>query len=147
MNWYPHVTVAVVVEKSNKFLMVKERSESSIVINQPAGHLEEGEALIEAAIRECLEETAWHVLPEAYLGVSHYLAPNQVSYIRHSFTAKPIEHDSDRNLDSDILEALWLSKDEIQSDAFTLRSPLVLNDIKRFENGTRMKIEDIFCNI
>ena len=133
-NQYPHVTVATTVFQNDTFLMVKESSNGEVVFNQPAGHLELGETLLQAAVRETLEETAWQVKLTGYLGVSQFVAPaNGVTYIRHSFVAEPLEHYTDRKLDDDIIEACWLSLPEIKQAA--LRSPLVLNDIQRFMAG------------
>lgn len=68
MDWYPHATVAVVVEKDGKFLLIEEQSSGEIVFNQPAGHIEEGETFVQAACRETLEESAWHVKPRYLIG-------------------------------------------------------------------------------
>lgn len=136
---YPHVTVATVVEKDGKFLFVKEKSGNEIVINQPAGHLELGESLCEAAVRETLEETQWHVKLSGFLGVSQYLAPsNQVTYIRHSFIAQAVSFDAQATLDKDIIEAIWLTPEEAQQQP--LRSPMVALDLQHYLQG---KIYDL----
>ncbi len=143
MNWYPHVTVASIVRKDGKYLLVKEESNGKIVYNQPAGHLEANETLIEAATRETLEETSWLIEPYGYLGVSQFYAPsNDGTYIRHSFVAHPIENKT-LALDQDIIEALWLTYEEILALKDQLRSPLVLHDIERHRQGNWLDINTI----
>jgi len=142
--WFAHVTVANVVVRNDQFLMVKEKQNGKTVINQPAGHLEDGETLVDALIRETLEETRWEVRPVAALGVSQFVAPNGETYIRHSFLSGAAKHHSNSILDSDIDEVCWMSYDEIESHASQLRSPLVLNDLKRYREGTRFDIESLY---
>lgn len=139
-TWPPHVTVAAVVEKDGKYLLVEENDNHRKVFNQPAGHLEPGESLIEAAIRETLEESAWHVQPTAILGLSHYLAPNGVSYLRTTFLAKPLEHNTNRQLDEDIIQVHWLPYNEIYRLKKQLRSPMVLADIERHRSGVEFPL-------
>lgn len=132
----PHATVATIVTKDEKFLMVCESSHGEQVYNQPAGHLESGETLIEAAIRETLEETAWHVKIEAYLGVYQHHAPeNGVTYLRHCFVASPLEHEAERELDPDIVSVHWFSQNEIMDLQDKLRSPMVLRAIQDYLSG------------
>lgn len=138
---YPHATVACVVEKDGKFLLVKEEADGEIVLNQPAGHIEPEERVIDAVIRETYEETGWRVKPTYFLGISQYLAPaNGVTYIRHSFIAQAESFDESATLDDGIIEAVWLSLEEIKSSALALRSPLVLDDINRFHAGEKYDI-------
>lgn len=141
MVWFPHVTVAAVVKRDDKFLMVKEKNErGATVYNQPAGHLEENETLIQAMIRETLEETAWNVKPVAVLSFRMYKSPtNKVSYLRTSFIAEAITHNPTLALDEDIDEAVWLSAEEIQTKK--LRSPLVWQAIEEYEKGCRYPLE------
>lgn len=138
-TWTPHVTVATVVvnqkPEGDEFLLVHEHSPSGQVYNQPAGHLEQGESLYEAALRETLEETAWEVELTGFLGVSRYEAPNGTTYIRHSFVATPIRHQPNRVLDEGIIEALWQPFNTIANGDLNLRSPLVLRDIEKFREG------------
>lgn len=139
--WFAHVTVAAVVEKDGRFLMVHEQSDGQHVYNQPAGHLEKNETLLQACVRETQEETGWQVKPLNLLGISQYLAPaNGVTYLRHTFLAEPIKN-LHTELDSDIIEAVWLSYDEIKALGPSLRSPLVLNDLKRYKNNVRISLE------
>ncbi len=133
MSFTPHVTVATVIEKAGKFLLVKEETGGVVHYNQPAGHLESDESLQMAAIRETLEETGWQTELTHYLGVSLYVAPsNGTTYIRHSFVGRPIEHSPDLELDSDIISTQWLSYEEIVTIESQLRSPLVKQDIDQY---------------
>ncbi|MBL4582121.1 MAG: NUDIX hydrolase [Gammaproteobacteria bacterium] len=136
MHQLPHITVATVVERAGKFLMVKENSGGRLVYNQPAGHVEIRESLFDAAIRETLEETAWHVNLEQLLGIYHYTSPdNGITYIRHCFIAKAIEPRTERDLDEDIAEAVWLSLEELEQREAQMRSPLVLEVIRDYLKG------------
>lgn len=126
MTDYPHITVATVIENNGKFLMVQERAQGVMVFNQPAGHLELGETLAEAAIRETLEETAWQVELTAFLGIYHFKSKaNGITYVRHCFIGKALELLENRALDPDIERALWLDPDTITNPQTQLRSPLV----------------------
>jgi len=141
---YPHITVATIVQKDSKFLFVIEDSAGKKVYNQPAGHMEPGETLAEAAIRETLEETAWHVSLSHFLGVSQYLAPsNGVTYVRHTFVAKAIEFDTNATLDADILGTTWMTYEQVLGVQDQLRSPLVLGDLKRFKQGTLLDMKTV----
>jgi len=142
MSWYPHVTVATVVEKDGRQLVVEETSGNRTVINQPAGHLDPDETLIEAAVRETLEETGWPVRPTAILGVHLYTSPhNNVTYHRTPFTAEAIEHDPERPLDDGIIQARWLSYEELLENRERLRSPMVLQDVEIHRSGQRLSLE------
>jgi len=142
MEWPPHITVACIVEKDGKFLMVKEIKDGRTVYNQPAGHLEPNESLQQAALRETLEETAWQVELESALRVTLFTAPgNGVTYCRTTFVAKAVSHCSNQALDSDIEEALWLSYDDIIRLKDQLRSPVVLSDIEHYLAGHRIALE------
>src|SRR5690554_476316 len=97
MNWHAHVTVATVIEDNGRFLLVEEQQRGRLVLNQPAGHLEPGETLIEAAVRETLEETGWTVEVLGLVGVGLYTAPsNGVTYYRTTFFGRPLSHDPQR---------------------------------------------------
>lgn len=132
----PHITVATVVEKDGKFLLVQESPNGKRVLNQPAGHMENGETLLNAAIRETLEETCWHVKLIGALGISQYRSPNKlVTYVRHTFSAQALALDENAIRDPDIIDIVWLSYEEIVARKNELRSPLVLNDIERYRKG------------
>lgn len=141
MSWAPHVTVATVVERDGKFLLVYEQAEGRKVYNQPAGHLEANETLIEAAIRETREETGWEVQPEAVISVRLYTAPaNGVTYLRVTFVASTVAHYADQPLDEGIIEAVWLSREEIQARLPELRSPMTLEVIDEYLSGQRFDL-------
>lgn len=140
-QWHPHQTVATIVERDNKFLLVEELIDGKTVINQPAGHLENNESLIEAAVRETFEETAWKVEPVALLGVYKYTAPsNNITYIRTCFIAEALEHIVDSPLDTGIIRALWLTKSELEARSDDLRSPLVMRVIEDYLEGKRYSL-------
>jgi len=137
MYWSPHITVASIVERNGKFLMVEERCNGTVVFNQPAGHLEPDETLAEAAIRETYEETGWHVKPTHVLGVSKYISTAGVTYYRTTFIAEAIDFDSTAALDEGIISAQWLSYEELSAQHEKLRSPLVLKNIDSYLRGDR----------
>jgi 8-oxo-dGTP pyrophosphatase MutT (NUDIX family) len=144
-DWHAHTTVATVVEKNGKFLVVEELKENGLVINQPAGHLEPGESLQDAARRETLEETGWTVELTGLLGTALYTSPdNGVTYHRTTFLATALHHDPERPLDSGIERALWLSRDELQADSARMRSPLVLATIDQYLSGKLYPLDFIY---
>jgi ADP-ribose pyrophosphatase YjhB (NUDIX family) len=138
-GWYPHVTVATVVERDGAFLLVEERdSEGRLVFNQPAGHLEQGEGLIEAAVREALEETGWHIAIDGIVNLSLYTAPsNGVTYHRTTFFGRALRHEPERPLDDGIERAVWLRADEIEAARERLRSPMVAEVVRLYRSGQR----------
>lgn len=130
-----HLTVATVIERDARFLMVRERDGGVEVINQPAGHVEPGETLEAAARRETLEETGWQVELTGLLGLSHYRSPrNGATYYRVSFCARPLKRTADAPLDEGIIAAEWLSPEALDG-CDNLRSPMVLADIRRYLAG------------
>jgi 8-oxo-dGTP pyrophosphatase MutT (NUDIX family) len=144
MIWTPHSTVATVVENDGRFLLVEETDAGRTVFNQPAGHLDEGETLFEAAVRETLEETAWHVILTDYLGTYVYRAPNDITYVRHCFVALPDSHEPDRMLDEGIIAAHWLDAATILDPGFNARSPLVIKAIQDYLAGRRIPLNSIY---
>ncbi|MBR9829698.1 MAG: NUDIX hydrolase [Oceanospirillales bacterium] len=144
MRWTPHATVACIVEQDGRFLLVEEISSGRRVINQPAGHLEQGESFIDAAKRETLEETGWLVEPEALLGLYTYTAPaNGVTYHRFCFIARALASVPDAVLDEGIIGPLWLTRDEIAARQPELRSELVSRCIDDYLSGTRYPLDFI----
>ena len=136
MHQIPHITVATIVEREGKFLMVKENSGGRLVYNQPAGHVEVKESLLDAAVRETLEETAWRVNLENLLGIYQYTSPeNGITYIRHCFIAKALEPRTESDLDQDIAEAVWISLEDLEQRESEMRSPLVLETIRDYLKG------------
>lgn len=137
-----HITVATVTEKDGKFLMVEESVGGKIVINQPAGHVEDGESLIEAAIRETYEETGWHVEPTALLSVYRWRHnANAETFFRVAFHARPVLFDKNCQLDAGILRAVWLNTDELKREHERLRSPLVLRSIEDYVSNKRYPLD------
>ncbi len=136
--WKPNVTVAAVLERDGRFLLVEEHTELGIQFNQPAGHLEPGESLIEGAIRETLEETAYTFRPAALLGVYQYRHElNDTTYLRFAFTGEITGHEAARALDQGIIRAAWLTVDEIRSHGTRHRTPLVMRCIDDYLAGRR----------
>lgn len=144
MTWTPHATVAVIVEDDNgRFLLVEESSSGLIVFNQPAGHIEQDEPILDAARREALEETGWEVEPQDFLGFYTYKAPaNGVTYYRFCFSARAVRKVSEE-LDDGIVAAHWLTLEEIRDLGPRLRSPLVLQCIEDYRNGRRYPLDII----
>lgn len=144
MNHGPEVTVAAIVEREQHFLVVEERIADRRVINQPAGHVEDRETLLEAVVRETLEETAWDFRPESLLGI--YLwrnARNGKSTLRFAFGGSVGTHHADRRLDTGILGTHWLTRAELESREARLRSPLVLRCIDDYERGHRLPFDSV----
>lgn len=142
MTFTPHVTVACIIEREGQFLLVRERIDGEEKINQPAGHLEANETLQEAAIRETLEETGWHIALSGVTGIDLYTAPaNGVTYARTTFIATALKHDPDAVLDEGIIGPIWLTRDEIASRQSELRSPMVLNIVDQYLAGRRYPLE------
>jgi 8-oxo-dGTP pyrophosphatase MutT (NUDIX family) len=136
-RWTPHVTVATVVVREGRLLLVEERIDGRDVLNQPAGNLEPGESLAAAALRETLEETGWQVQLSAFIGVYQWTAPDGTAFLRFAYAAEPVSHDPARPLDEGILRALWLSPAELQAEHARLRSPLVWEVVADYLGGQR----------
>ena len=142
MNFYPDVTVAAVVERDGSFLMVEEMVSGACVLNQPAGHLESGESLLDAVVRETLEETAWLLVPQAFLGVYLWRNPDiDRTFLRFAFVGRCDLHHPGRELDEGICRAIWKTRDEIISETGRLRSPMVLRCIDDFIAGRRYPLD------
>ena len=140
--WTPDVTVAAICEQNGRFLFVEERAKSSkkIVLNQPAGHIEDGESIMDAVIRETLEETCRHFTPEHLIGLYRLPAENGKTYIRSTFSGSVSEIDSNVRLDSDIIDTHWLSLEQIKNSS-QLRSPLVMNCINDYLANKRYPLD------
>lgn len=144
MIWKPHVTVAALIERDGRFLMVREQADGEIAYNQPAGHLEAGESLIEAMIREAREESAWRVEPEALVGIYQWPNPDKgITYLRFAFSARAVEHFPDEPLDTGILAAEWMDLDAIAACAQQHRGPQVQHCIDDYLKGIRLPLDSI----
>ena len=144
MIWTPHVTVAAIVERDGRFLLVEEETDNGTALNQPAGHLEEHESLLAAVVRETLEETAWHFQPDALLGVYRWHSPQtQVTYLRFAFTGTLQRHEPQRPLDHGILRALWLTAEEIRAAGALHRSPHVQHCVDDYLTGRRYPLDSL----
>lgn len=140
MVWKPHATVAAVVERDNTFLIVEELIDGQRVFNQPAGHLEDGESLIQAVIREVKEETAWVFEPRGLLGIYRWQHPSrQHTHMRTSFIGEVTDHDPAQVLDSPIVSADWYSRSDLLN--MNLRSPMVLRNIDDYLQGRLYPLE------
>lgn len=141
MTDFIHVTVATIVEQDGKFLLVEEMADGRRVFNQPAGHVELGESLTQAALRETLEETGWKVELTHLLGCALYKAPsNGVTYYRTTFIALPLHQVAGAELDAGIIAPAWMSWQEIQAKRHLMRSPLVTRVIEQYLAGVRLPL-------
>lgn len=140
MVWKPHATVAAVIERDNKFLLVEEMIDDQPVFNQPAGHLEDDESMVRAVVREVKEETAWTFNPRGIVGIYRWKHPTKHhTYMRTSFYGDVTDHDAAQTLDSVIIGANWYSHRELKS--MPLRSPMVMRNIDDYLKGYRHPLE------
>lgn len=138
MIWKPHVTVATIAERDGRFLIVEESpGDQRRVLNQPAGHLEQGESLLQAAVRETLEESAWHFDPEGVVGLYRWSTPEGRTYLRVTLCGTVRDHQPERPLDPTIHRALWMSREALAAAPERLRSPMVLRCIDDYLDGHR----------
>lgn len=143
--WQPDVTVATVVIRDGRLLLVEEYAGGdTLVLNQPAGHLEPDESLLQAALRETREETGWDVELTAFIGAYQWKVPESdggphagKQYLRFAFAATPLRHDASVKLDDGIERALWLTPEELQAEQARHRSPLVWKVVADFLGGRR----------
>lgn len=140
--WKPNVTVAALIERDGRFLLVEEETPEGIRFNQPAGHLDEGETLVEACAREALEETAWHFRPTSLVGVYQWPRPQgDITYLRFAFAGELGDPETGRVLDTGILRAVWLTIDEVEATKARHRSPLVWQCVEDYRAGRRFPLE------
>lgn len=144
MIWKPNVTVAAVIEKDGKYLLVEEEFEegSGLFLNQPAGHLDPGESIVQGVIRETLEETAYTFVPEYLLGIYQWHSHRaDTTYLRFAFGGRITNHDPGRVLDIGILRAAWFGLDETHQMIHRHRSPLVMQCIRDYVAGKHYPLE------
>jgi len=140
--WKPNVTVAALIERNGSFLLVEEETDDGIRFNQPAGHLDEGESLVAACVREALEETAWGFAPTALVGVYQWPRPQgDITYLRFAFAGELGAHEAGRALDEGILRAVWMTPEEIEATRPRHRSPLVWQCVQDFRAGRRFPLD------
>jgi len=147
----PSVTVAAVIAREDHYLLVEEETPEGLMLNNPAGHLEQGESPIEAVVREALEETMRAFVPEAFLGVylARFLRPvrsEDVTYVRLAFSGTVGEEIAGRALDQGIRRTLWMTEAELAACTERHRSPLVLQCVRDFAAGRRLPIEAVFSH-
>lgn len=150
-RWRPSVTVAAIIEKDGRFLLVEEETSVGLRLNNPAGHLEPGESPAEGCAREALEETTWRFRPTAVLGV--YISRfkragtgEDVTYLRFAFTGELGEREPHRSLDHGIVRTLWMTPEEIRANAHRVRSPLVLKCLEDYLAGARLPLAAIYAD-
>jgi ADP-ribose pyrophosphatase YjhB (NUDIX family) len=142
MRWTPHVTVAAIAERQGALLLVEEAIQGRLVLNQPAGHWEEDESLTDAVQREVLEETGYAFVPEALIGIYRWDVPDRdLTYLRFVFAGRVGAVPVRETLDHNILRALWLSPEELQTEHARLRSPMVLRCVQDYLAGRRFPLE------
>ncbi len=144
MIWKPNVTVAAVVFRDGRYLLVEEETDAGLRFNQPAGHLEFGESLIDAVARETLEESAYHFVPTALVGIYHWHNPvRDLTYLRFAFTGELYGWEAGRRLDDGIVAAHWLTSAEIAAAEARHRSPMVAACIADHAAGRRYPLESL----
>jgi len=142
----PEVTVAAIVERDSRFLIVEERIAGRLVLNQPAGHLEDRETLVDAVIRETREESAWRFHPEAMVGTYLWRNPHTGrSYLRFAFCGSVDDHQPLQPLDTGIVRAVWLTHAQLLAQSQRLRSPLVLRCLEDYLLGRRSGLDAVAC--
>ncbi len=141
MIWKPNVTVAAIAEQNREFLLVEEEGDEGLVLNQPAGHLEQHETLLNAVTRETLEETAWRFVLETLIGVYLWSRPGRDStYLRFCFAGAVEDIDANRTQDTGILRAVWMRPDEIAATVDRHRSPQVQRCLDDYLAGQRFPL-------
>jgi 8-oxo-dGTP pyrophosphatase MutT (NUDIX family) len=142
MVWKPNVTVAAIAERSGRFLLVEERTSEGVMLNQPAGHLEPDESLIDGCVREAFEETAYEFSPRHLVGIYRWpKADGRTTYLRFAFGGETGAQPADRRLDRGIVRALWLTPEEIRASRTRHRSPLVMRCVEDYLRGSRFPLE------
>lgn len=138
MVWKPHVTVAAIIEREGRFLLVEEETGQGLQFNQPAGHFEENEDLIAAVKREVLEETAWQFEPEYLVAIQLWRKkPTAATFLRVCFAGSCHSHNPDQALDTGIVATHWLGREQVAAQPQRMRSPLVLIGIDQYLSGQR----------
>jgi len=154
-RWKPSVTVAAVIERDGRFLLVEEHTAEGLRLNNPAGHLDPGEGPLEGVVRETLEETTHAFTPTALVGVylSRFQRPGRagqpdedITYLRCAYSGELGEALPGRELDTGIVRTLWMTPEEIRANAARLRSPLVLRCMEDHLSGQRYPLSLVFTD-
>ena len=150
-RWKPSVTVAAIIERDGKFLLIEEHTPEGLMLNNPAGHLDPGESLADGCAREALEETTHTFRPTALVGI--YMARLQrqstgedVTYLRFAFCGALGEPQLGAKLDTGIVRTLWMSPDEIRESTARHRSPLLLRCMEDYLNGQRLPLSSLYTD-
>ena len=140
--WKPSVTVAALIERDGRFLFVEEEADGRRVLNQPAGHLDPGESLLEACAREAMEETAHRFTPDALVGVYRWHYPlREVTFLRFAFRGRLDGVEDGRALDPEIIALHWLTREELAARSAMHRSPLVMRCVEDYLAGRHFPLE------
>jgi len=150
-RWKPNVTVAAIIEKDGRFLLIEEMTSEGIKLNNAAGHLDPGESPADGCAREALEETAHHFRPTALVGVylTRFKRPRtaeDVTYVRFAFCGEIGECEVGRALDEGIIRTLWLTPDEVRASVARHRSPMLLRCMEDYLAGQRYPLELVFTD-
>lgn len=150
-RWKPSVTVAAIIERDGRYLLVEEHTPEGLRLNNPAGHLDPGESPLQGVAREALEETAHAFTPTALVGVylSRFQRPatgEDITYLRFAYTGDVGPQQPDRELDTGIVRTLWMTPDEIRASAERHRSPLVQRCIEDHLAGQRFPVDLVFTD-
>ena len=143
-HWRPDITVAAIVERDQRFLFIEEVISGRRVLNQPAGHVEHGESLLDAVCRETFEESAWRFTPEALVGVYLWRHPRSGrDTLRFAFCGAVHGHEPDRPLDHPVLAAHWFTRADVDARAAALRTPVVLRCLEDYLAGQRLPLSAV----
>lgn len=141
-RWKPNVTVAAVIEREGRFLLVEEETADGLRFNQPAGHLDAGESLVDAVVRETMEESAYPFTPEYLVGIYQWPRPQgDFTYLRFAFGGSAGTPIAGRRLDDGIVRAVWMTFEELLATRERHRSPLILQCIKDWLDGRRYGLD------
>ncbi|HHW4677903.1 MAG TPA: NUDIX hydrolase [Xylella sp.] len=140
-HWQPNVTVATVVAHNGHLLLVEETIDGVLMLNQSAGHLEARESLLQAALRETMEETGWKVVLTGVIGTYLWPHPTSGSYLRFAFAAEPLTYNPQHPLDTGVVRALWVTPSELQTTTAPLRSPLVRRVVDDYLSGQHAPLD------
>lgn len=142
MIWKPNVTVAAIIEQKGKFLLVEEHTSQGLKFNQPAGHLEANESLLNAVVREAREESAYEFEPQHLIGVYRWHADtSNTTYLRFAYSGHILAHHAEQALDKGIVRAVWMTPEEIRATSPRHRSPLILQCVEDYLAGKRYPLE------